>query len=395
MEASMDDDGRMHEPQRPQGSGLRRFLVVFEIPHSFYSIDRPYGEGIGRFEVSFTDTPEPVIVALTDMRQEIGGAPIHVGIVADVQVSGMGIQEAIQLATQRLEAVLQIGALQSNAAVGVPRLRLAIERTAGATTTEMVQVEERYDDVFTKKRGLDHPASERIGQAFDKRGTPRLFRALHWYRKGLDEEDPIDQFTSFWVGLEALNKPLMDLLGEDVEKRPCGACGVEYEVPTNKGIRVLFRDHSPDGLEDFKLCRNLRVDIQHSTSDLAAVFQQAPLAAETSRRMLRVAIYLLLGLPASEGVQTPSTIYNNQGLRAQYQVRYTTAPDTFEAPPVLDTSETIISVTQDDERRRVSWSPRVKWKMNVTIDRLGLFARTQAGIWEVVPPAASNDETQV
>ena len=188
MAALIDDDGRATELRRPDESGLRRFHVMFEIPHSFYSVARPYSEEIGRFEAHFTDTPEPLIVALTDVRQDIGGAPVHVGIVADVQVSSTDIQQAVQLATQRLEAVLQIGALQSNAAVGVPRLRFALECTAGAPTTEMVQVEERYDDVFTKKRGLDLPAAERIGQAFDQRGTPRIARALHWYRKGLEQE---------------------------------------------------------------------------------------------------------------------------------------------------------------------------------------------------------------
>lgn len=390
-----DSDQSADEAQDTQVPRLRRFLVVFEVPNSLYSMERPYSEKIGRFSAVFTDTPEPVIVSLTDMREEIGGAPTHVGIGADVEVSGMDIQEAIQLAIIRLEAVLQLAALQSNAAVGVPRLRLAIERTAGAATTEMIQVEERYDEVFTKKRGLDLPTVENIGRHFHVYGNARIARALHWYRKGLNEEDPIDQFTGFWVGLEALNGPLMALLGEDAEKRPCASCGVEYEVPTSKGIRTLFRDHSPNGLEDFKLCRNLRVDIQHSTSDLAAVFQQAPQAAETARRMLRTAIYLLLGLSASEGLQSPSTIYNNQGLRAEYQVLFMTPPDGFQTPPILDTGETTIAVAQDGERRTVTWMPRIKWDQTVTVKEWRLLARTQAGSWTSVPSTDNSNKPQI
>src|SRR5690348_17655090 len=99
----MDGDGGVSEQQHPQGSGLRRFHVLFEIPNSFYSIARPYSEAIGRFEAIFTDTAEPLIVALTDMRQDIGGTLVHTGIAADVQVSSTDIQQAVQLATQRLE----------------------------------------------------------------------------------------------------------------------------------------------------------------------------------------------------------------------------------------------------------------------------------------------------
>lgn len=378
----------------PPKDSMRRFRVVFEVPNCFYSVAPPYGEDNGHYVAVFTDTPEPVFVSLTDLRQEIGGAAIHVGIVGDVEASGPDMQSAILLAAQRLEAVLWIGALQSNAAVGVPKLKFAIELTPGAKTTEAVQVEDNYDEVFSKKRRLDLPMNEQIGRHIHLRGTSRIFRALHWYRKGLNEEDPIDQFMGFWVGLEALNPPLKDLLGGDPEARRCPKCGELAETPTVNGVRTLFRDHNPDGLKDYKLCRNLRRDIQHSTADLDQVLQQAPAAAEAARRMLRTAIYLLLGLPAADGFAAPSTIYNNQGLRAEYRIRYSTPPDKFTVPPVLDTSESTIEVEQDGERRTVRWTPRVKWDMNVTVEEMGLFARTPGGTWTSVPTAGSGSESQ-
>jgi len=59
-----DDTESASEYDAPQQSALRRFLVTFETSNCFYSVARPYREKIGHFKAVFSDTAEPVIVAL-------------------------------------------------------------------------------------------------------------------------------------------------------------------------------------------------------------------------------------------------------------------------------------------------------------------------------------------
>jgi hypothetical protein len=38
----------------------------------------------------------------------------------------------------------------------------------------------------------------------------RLYRSIRWFRKVLNEDDPLDQFLALWQGLETLNPVLAD-----------------------------------------------------------------------------------------------------------------------------------------------------------------------------------------
>lgn len=61
-------------------------------------------------------------------------------------------------------------------------------KTIGA---KRIVIQEEWDEAFSTGRnlGLDHPA---------------FSRAISWYRKGLESNNPVDKFMAFWTSIESL-----------------------------------------------------------------------------------------------------------------------------------------------------------------------------------------------
>lgn len=335
---------------------MRRFCFLFDIPDCSFSIHKPYSKERGEFEVlipssgGFTSK-----IIIRDQKELIDGAIFHRGLKAKIDISGDNIESASEQVKDQLQAILSMATFQSNATVKDIYLELGYEITPDSETTEFLQVEYWKGDLLKKKRSLDIQILSVLIKKISQNQEKRISRAGRWYRKGLMEEDPFDRFSSFWVGLENLNKPLMTLLGEEPETRNCSSCSTPYEVPIAKGIRAIFKKYSNNGLEDFKLCRNLRVDLQHGTGDLSLALKQVGESAELCRKMLRIGIYLLLGLTKVEDFsEDQAPIYNIYYPRVEYRGHFKISPSELKQPPLLTITSRDIEVGGTDDERTVS-----------------------------------------
>lgn len=270
-------------------------------------------------------------------------------------------------------------ALQTNAATGEPYLRLGWEVTPGAESVEFLQVDHELGPLFVRKRAFDNAELQEIVRAAlvsAPKIQSRLNRALSWYSKGLAEDDAVDQFMSFWVGLEALNPLLEKTFQVPRSEDRCPTGKKLQQDRSSLGIRALFEHHSRAKLTDYNTCRRLRSDIEHSNESLTKVYPAARQAVELARAMLRVAILVLLDLPVTEG---DAAIYGDHRVRVEYRVTFHTTPEALPEVPVLDTSGTTYSAELVED----VWKIQVKWNIRSNVSASytpSLVVITPAGI---------------
>ena len=143
----------------------------------------------------------------------------------------------------------------------------------------------------------------------------------------MNQGNIVDRLLMFWMGLENLDPLLRQKVGEEPEIRQCARCGLDYEVPVAKGVKALFRDYSPNGLSDFKVVRNLRVDVVHGRALLSEVLEgiQRAGATEICRKALRTAILLMLDM-AEWIAEDPAPILNLGKPRIECRILYAATP---------------------------------------------------------------------
>lgn len=318
------------------------------------SLAPPYTDIVGSIEYTFpaeiAGKTYNTIVQIRDRKVLEQGVIIHQGFDAEVEIFGNDLTEARESAYYRLQLVLSMLVLQTNATVGHIELLWGQETTIGASTTEYLQIERMDSALYRRHVAFDHDELRPLIEAILNENSPRLYRAARWYRKGLSEEDALERFSCYWLGLECLNKLLIDLLGEIPDLRNCLVCGAVYEAPTVKGVRSLFVKRSPNGLEDFKACRNLRVDIQHGSGNLVEIIKRCEACAEICRVLLRTGIWLLLGSEFLGLASGPEPTYNVFSPWAEIHVVFHTSHTNLPSPPLLSVKNIGTDVSDEEGR---------------------------------------------
>lgn len=91
-------------------------------------------------------------------------------------------------------------------------------------------------DFIDKQSELERPFAEHVA------------RATRWYRLGAMVTDIFDQFSCFWIGLEALNPLLQQKLSVKDDPVVCLKCKHGWTAtPTVSGIRAFVQDKMKEG----------------------------------------------------------------------------------------------------------------------------------------------------
>jgi len=87
---------------------------------------------------------------------------------------------------------------------------LGYDITPGVKEREFIQF--FYNSPYSRLQVADFTTySDHLNAVwlYDSPRKDRINRAVRWFRKGLNEEDPLDQFLALWQGLETLNPVLL------------------------------------------------------------------------------------------------------------------------------------------------------------------------------------------
>lgn len=129
---------------------------------------------------------------------------------------------------------------------------------------------------------------------FNSANNERIFRAVHWYRKSLNEFDSLDRFVYLWVGLETLITMFQKMFPNEYEIKKCDQCGYENKTKGTSAMKAYFREV----LKDEKLYSNARDmrQVLHGHKDLYDVIKKAIDINPMLTFALRTAICISLGL---------------------------------------------------------------------------------------------------
>lgn len=345
---------------------MKSFKLFFDVCDSSFSIAEPYMKEIGELEINLIESNKLILIKLVDNKDIQEGLAIHRGLRAIVNIQAESMNEATEMARVRVEGFLTMLTFITNATVGEVELYLGYETTEDVTSTEYIQIEYLKSDLFKRKRMVDHTIFQQLGEKLLRNNNKRISRAVRWYRKGLIEVDPLDRFMSYWIGLENLNNILMEKLGHNTEVRLCSSCGAPYKVPTAKGIRSLFEKYSPNGLKDFKICRDLRVDLQHGSGDLESVMNDVNECLEICRFALLKAIYISIDFSSFEIDNCQKPIYNIYQPRVEFRGHYHISPKDLTRAPILLINTQNFMVSYVDGKRTISFTDNID--SNIPVD---------------------------
>ncbi len=232
-----------------------------------------------------------------------GGATARVptGLTFDVTIEATTRNEAIESARRTADGIASFVTLTTG--VGIPALQLikCLDMAANKTEREYVQF---YSDLPAGQpsRGNLNPqtlikALDRYFAISDPKLLSRVARAVRWYRRGITSTDPFDRFSSYWIGMEALNKALQNMLDLKDEEDFCPNCSYSLGKSESMSGAKAFIDKFFDNSGSlFKSLRNYRVKIIHSTTDLQDIVQEVSNLAPTLGNIVLGAVNFVCGV---------------------------------------------------------------------------------------------------
>jgi hypothetical protein len=272
---------------------------------------KPGGELVLRFP-----TPDRgyEVVVVRELGEKTRETFVPTGLEFRADVKALSIEEALLRGASLADGVSSFITLVSG--VGMPAIQpmLCYEITEGKAEREFRQF---WDDVTflnPSRKVLPHEELlDRIDR-FYKIQKPelseRIVRAIRWYRWGTGSTDPYDRFVAYWIGLEALNVDLQDLLKVEDDKATCPNCKYSWvATKTVSGIRTFLTRFFDNGADLYKRMHTLRIDLMHGKTRLSDLAKEtAELAPKAGDALLGGILYFL---SVSPPWRFPSQILTN------------------------------------------------------------------------------------
>ena len=262
---------------------------------------RPAVKISGKFEFNLLkyDVGDIKLSAQDIFANDSAGTTYPTGIQVSVELWAESKEEAIEKASGWAGGLVSSASFISD--IGMPSFQVetAYDLTPNAESRDFIQF--FYDfPIIPISNGQLPPElfSDCFGKLIDgnTKHRDRLQRAIGRYSKSLTETNVIDQFSSIWIGFEALNEALREKLNAPDEITKCPDCGHEHRISSLSGVKHFITQNSPEGSDLFKKGRRVRVDILHSTKNLEGILPEIASLVPRLRAELRSATFFLLDL---------------------------------------------------------------------------------------------------
>lgn len=163
---------------------------------------------------------EAILTGLTTKRKNRPPELANGAIAVIVKLTSPSINEAVGLAEQIINVVLDQLAILTGTGIGEPLFLYALEIDAGATVREFVAW-----DLWNRAPTMHRPWEPNMLELWNawqealirlfanpaqSKQVGRLVVATHWYRLGLQAVRSADRFTAFWSALEAMDASLIE-----------------------------------------------------------------------------------------------------------------------------------------------------------------------------------------
>ncbi len=225
-----------------------------------------------------------------DLTRTENGWTVPDGLGFDLHVEATSLQEALAKAHNAAEMALSLISFTSQTQSAPLYFVLAYDATPGLNRRELLSevrvglpIGSRLidpEDLQVMLNALDN--LQRTSSSRDEalKRLKTIARAIDWLRKGLSEENLLDEFAAYWIGLEAVD-PLLkmpvrifrtcSICGQTISA--CNHCGaeipaVERTVNPLEGVRFVMEEKRGMSQQKFNRVRALRGAVLHGAKSL-------------------------------------------------------------------------------------------------------------------------------
>jgi hypothetical protein len=255
-------------------------------------------------------------ITVRALAEEIAGVSLQVGLEFRVQVYATTLDEAIGKAGPLADAIASFITLVTGVGTPIVKPMLCFETTESKREREMLQF---FDDVPIRNPSKRTVSPGQLMDTVDRHyklesesieAAERVARAIRWYRYGTGIADLFDRFNSYWIGLEALNKPLQEKLGISDDQTTCPKCKNKWvSTPTVSGIREFAGRFFSTDPSLYRRMHGLRNDVMHSKRRFDSLVGEINEITPKAGNVLLAAIYYLYGVPQPWNL--PDVTYTN------------------------------------------------------------------------------------
>lgn len=228
----------------------------------------------------------------------------RLSIVAEVEADD--ILSAVSKCNYFSEQILDKIALE----VGMPVEEFKIDKAfqLAGETEDIELVKFDYDIIDKIGSKVLNPA--RLQSIEKSSSNDRIIRAMHWYRKALNETDLLDIFSYLWISLETLNSLLKEKYPDAYIISKCANCDVETRRVDTAPLKMFFQEVL-DNVELYSKARKIRQSIFHGFKDIGVIQEQLIEIIDDLEVACRKAIFYLLDI--DDSVLGESGLGNNEG----------------------------------------------------------------------------------
>lgn len=155
--------------------------------------------------------PEPSLsIFLSNSLEDVDGIKVHVGLDIIMTMASTSEREAEEESKLITETLLNLVSYSTLASCSSARLISLLEFTGEAEPRFRTNIYPfNKSNALVGQSSIDQSVLQELFLAFfGSAEAEQIARALSWFRKGVSEENFVDEFIAYWSGLEVL-KPLL------------------------------------------------------------------------------------------------------------------------------------------------------------------------------------------
>jgi len=149
-------------------------------------------------------------IVLADSVKETASINLHTGLNIIANLRANSVEEAKETSKNVVETILNLISFSTLTHCNAAKL-VSIASIVDKEPHRFTHFAYPFDghEMMGSVRIVDEPTFRAIFEAFyESSNQQRIMRALTWLRKGIGEENSVDEFVSYWVGLEVA-KPIL------------------------------------------------------------------------------------------------------------------------------------------------------------------------------------------
>jgi hypothetical protein len=241
-------------------------------------------------------------IIVKELLETVNEKTVPMGLELRTEVKSESMNEAFLRGTSLADGLASFITLTTGVGMSVPKTSLCYEITPDKAHREFLQFMDNISFLNVAGKTIPHEqlieTIDRFYKLNDSKKSERIVRAIRWYRWGTSSSDPFDRFVGYWIGLEAVNKPLQEKLGvSDDTTTTCPKCAHKWTAfPTVSGIKNFVLQYFENGEELYSQLHTLRNNLVHSNLPLDALANKINELNNELSRILYAAIHFLLDI---------------------------------------------------------------------------------------------------